>query len=135
MRPKKVILLVDSDEDRQSITRFMLTVNGFAVLSYKTADSARQCERSFEVVLGYWPTDAGTLENLAHKVDGKFVLVAPTLTGVPNDVFADAILVRGETTPEWILERLKYACARKRGPKSDETLRQMAASAERAVCA
>jgi len=117
MRPKKIVLLVDSDEDRMSETRCILHVAGFKVLSSVSADSARKTEQFFDVVVGYWPIDWRPLGRLSSRTDNRFILVCPALTGPPANVFADAVLTRGEGLTARLIERIKFACARKRGPK------------------
>jgi hypothetical protein len=118
MRPKRVILLVDEDEQRQSETRYMLRVNGFDVLSFNSADAARKCAHFFDLVLGYWPVADKALRLLARRRDVRFVLVCPSLTREPAAVFADAILVKAACQPAFVLERIKCGVAKRRGPKS-----------------
>jgi hypothetical protein len=118
MRPPKRILIIDANEDRQSITRFALETNMFRTVSYKTVDSARtNLSVPIDAALAYWPCDADMLASLVRDNDCKGIVVAPQRATCPLELFADAVLLKHACAMSDIIERLKYACARKRGPK------------------
>lgn len=131
MRPAKRILLIDSDEDRLSVTRFLLRTNGYAVTSTRSPDAARQLDLGgyMDAVVGFWPLNATAMNNVARKLIARTVLVAEAATELPRDAFADCILLKPAYTPAELLERLKFATARKRGPQKQEVTENVALTA------
>ncbi|MGH9605817.1 MAG: response regulator transcription factor [Terracidiphilus sp.] len=124
MRPKKVILCVDKDEQDLSVLSFMLMTNGYRVLSALTAQEA----------IGIF---AGTLIDLVladaamPQMDGTQLVkrlkqinnyVPVILRGEPQAMdsgtfVADAMLAKRNCSPFELLERVKTMSARKRGPR------------------
>lgn len=116
MRPPKRILLIDADEERQSVTRFMLEINRFTVISANSVPKAPSHDW-FDVVIGYWPVDAGAMDKLARKqLHAKSMLVAPAAVKDPSDAVVDAVILKGQHYAANILETAKTLTARKRGP-------------------
>jgi CheY-like chemotaxis protein len=125
MRPKKQILLVDGDENRRSVRRFVLETRGFAVEAVATAEEpiAKLCQRRlpFELVIVAWPINAGATAALLialRKMNWhcSSLLLAETLAKGPDDSFFDGWLL-GAFTTEGLIDQVKLMTARKRGPR------------------
>ncbi len=103
MRPKKRILLIDPDEERTALRRFVLEQNAFAMaddmigpdlilLNSELASrlpGLRQCHRDIPIFL------------IGHSSENDF----------PDSVLAHDIAMSD------LLKAVKTGCARKRGPK------------------
>lgn len=106
MRAKKLILLVDPDEDRAGVTRFVLSNDTrFRVISAASTEEGFKAARKRrpDLVLGYAPVDQQQLMELAYVLGCPWQLIAP------NNHFWPAMCV--------VLERIKTATARRKGPK------------------
>lgn len=121
MRPKRVILLVDFDEQRQAENRFVLQTAGFKVVSCARAEAARKKGLFFDIIVAYAPVRWEMLERIAARACVRFLLVCPKDTGAPAGVFADAVLAGQNATAAVLIEHIKFGCARKRGPKPAQT--------------
>lgn len=114
MRPKKIILLIDPQEDRRSTTAFVLETNGFLVLTapsvYAAAEVAHDPELSIpDLLVGYAPISHAYMEQLADDLDRPCRFIGPEDRGE---------LQRNAWPPmAEVLERIKRAAARKRGPR------------------
>jgi CheY-like chemotaxis protein len=127
MRPKKVILCVDSNEQVLSVRTFLLETRGYRVL---TAANAQQ---ALEVIEQHVP---GTLDLLITDllltgVDGNelarrakqlhpllpTLIVSGTVHALDRALAADAFLPKGASSASELLERIRVLVARKRGPK------------------
>jgi two-component system response regulator CpxR len=127
MRPKKVILCVDDNEQILSVRTFLLETRGYRVLSAGTAQEALE-------ILEH--TASGTLDLLISDLllpgmDGNELVrrarqmhpTLPTLivsgTVVAHDraLAADGFLPKGAGSAAELLERIKVMVARKRGPR------------------
>lgn len=125
MRPRKRILLIDSNEVRLSVRRYLLETQGFKVSAATAADEARDLAETTdpELIVCAWPlagSSAGLLLNQLHEAHPfvRIMLLAETLQSVPDDVYAaDAVLLKGDCTPFNVLERARLLSARKRGPR------------------
>jgi CheY-like chemotaxis protein len=124
MRPKKVILCVDDNEQELSVLKFMLATNGYRVVSATNGQEA----------IGVF---AGTLVDLVladytmPQMDGNQLVdrlkqIAPhvpmILLGDPQKMggemhAADALLAKKNCSPLELLERIRVMSARKRGPR------------------
>jgi DNA-binding response OmpR family regulator len=124
MRPKKRILLIDSDETRQSVRRYLFVTHGFTVLSAATADEAREiaANEPLDLIVCGWPLAGADLDRLLgdlHAVDPllRSMLLAESSTFAPEGFVAHAVLLKGACSPAEILERARCMSARKRGPR------------------
>jgi CheY-like chemotaxis protein len=127
MRPKKIILCVDDNEQTLSVRTFLLETRGYRVLNAGTAQEA------LEILEG---TAQGTLDLLIADLlmpgmDGNELVrrarqmhpMLPTLivsgTVVAHDraLAADGFLPKGAGSAAELLERIKVLVARKRGPR------------------
>lgn len=116
MRPKKRIVLIDKNEERQSIRRFLLENKGFKVLGAASADEATTLYEACDLVVGCWPTVEGIVA-LA-----RFHYQVPSLVIV--DRWDDARMLNLNVdhiiaaAAPWEIFNAVYAFSRrKRGPK------------------
>ena len=124
MRPKKRILLIDSNEYHLSVRRFLLDTHRFAVTGAQTSKEALQLadECMPEAIVAVWPFTGGDLGRLLNYLHEIFpgvpsILICENLSAPPEGVVADAVMLRGACSPAEILDRVKVLSARKRGPK------------------
>jgi two-component system, OmpR family, response regulator CpxR len=125
MRPKKVILCVDDNEQELSVLKFMLTTNGYRVLAASNGQEAIAIFASapqIDLVLtdSNMPQMSGSqlverLKRMAGHV--PMILLADAQT-MNNEIHtADAMLARKNCSTQELLERIKVMSARKRGPR------------------
>jgi two-component system response regulator CpxR len=128
MRPKKVILCVDEDEQRLSRRVFLLETRGYRVLRAAGAAEA------LNVLAALMPGCIDCLITdltLALHMSGnelvrrakrmapelKTVVTSDTVSGYDPTIQADVFLPKGANTPAELLERVRILIVRKRGPK------------------
>jgi CheY-like chemotaxis protein len=125
MRPKKVILCVDDNEQELSVLKFMLATNGYRVLAAANGQEAIALFTTapqVDLVL----TDT----TMPHMSGGQLVerlkrmrsYVPMVLLGDAQAAHgeihvADAVIVRKNCSTQELLERIKVMSARKRGPR------------------
>ena len=124
MRPKKRILIVDSNEQSLSVRKFLLETRGYHVLDCTTSRDALATAAAGDLDL--------MISNLAMpEVDGaelvrrakKFCPQAPAiifstrLRFYDKDMPAEVFLPMGMDSPTELLERIRVLLIRKRGPK------------------
>jgi two-component system response regulator CpxR len=125
MRPKKVILCVDDNEQELSVMTFMLSTNGYRVLA---ATSGQEAINLFsevpqvDLVLAdvTMPQMCGKqlverLKRMASHV--PMILLGDPQAGGGEIHVADAMLAKKNCSPQELLERVKVMSARKRGPR------------------
>jgi two-component system response regulator CpxR len=125
MRPKKVILCVDDNEQELSVLKFMLMTNGYRVLSATNGQEAIAIFAStpqVDLVLtdSQMPQMSGSqlverLKRMASHVPMIVLGDPPSANGELHA--ADAMLVRRNYSTQELLERIKVMSARKRGPR------------------
>ncbi len=124
MRPKKVILCVNPNEQELSVLAFMLTTNGYRVLA------AASGQEAIAMFTGE-PVDLVLADNAMPQMNGKqlverlkrmaghvpMILLGdhPAASGEIHR--ADALIARKNCTTQELLERIKVMSARKRGPR------------------
>ena len=127
MRPKKIILCVDDNEQTLSVRKFLLETKGYRVLSATSAHEA------LEIVEQHAPGDLSLLlcDLLMPQMDGvelirrvreiqpclPSLMVSGTVTSMERGSGADVFLPKGACSPVELLERVRVLVARKRGPK------------------
>ena len=130
MRPRKVILSVDDNEQVLSVRKFMLETRGYRVISAATAAAALE-------ILEGGGIDLVLCDLLMPQMDGnelvrRMKLVAPelpmmivsgTVKAFERADAADAFLPKGAGAPLELLERIRMLLARKRGPKKQSLAR------------
>ncbi|MGD0520224.1 MAG: response regulator [Terracidiphilus sp.] len=124
MRPKKVILCVDDNEQELSLLKFMLSTNGYRVVSACTGQEAIGIFAQTQVDL--------VLADLAMpKMDGNQLVdrlkqLAPHIPMIlwgdsqkmGGEIYtADALLAKKNCSAHELLERIKVMSVRKRGPR------------------
>ncbi len=125
MRPKKVILCVDDNEQELSVLKFMLETNGYRVLAAANGQEAVAIFATapqIDLVL----TDTA----MPHMTGGQLVERLKRMRGhVPMILLgdlhppgaeihvADAMITRKSCSTQELLERIKVMSARKRGPR------------------
>lgn len=124
MRPKKRILLIDTDEERMGARRFLLNTHGYAALGATTIAEAMEHLNGtwFDLILAAWPLKDYALTDLllrtidAPKGEGlPVILIAKSPKEVR--VAANVILPGLVTTQAELLACVKLMSARKRGPR------------------
>lgn len=125
MRPKKVILCVDDNEQSLSIRKFMLETRGYRVLA---ANSGREAVESFQ--------QAGTIDLviadlLMPEMDGAevirvlkelapevpMILISGKVKMYEKGTRADAFLPKGTYPAMELLEKIRIMLIKKRGPR------------------
>lgn len=142
MRPKKVILCVDDNENDLSVLKFMLQTNGYRVLTATNGQEAIAVfasQQQIDLVLtdAQMPQMSGRqlverLKRMAAHV--PMILLADAQAGGGEIHVADAMLARRNCSSQELLERIKVMSARKRGPrKGAQRMAQVVAEHELAV--
>lgn len=133
MRPKKIILCVDDNEQELSVLKFMLATNGYRVVSACTGQEAIGIFSEVQVDLVL--ADFGMPQMNGNQLIDRLKMIAPhvpmILLGDLNKMSsemhaADALLAKKNCSPQELLERIKIMSARKRGPRKG-TMRVAAA--------
>lgn len=124
MRPKKVILCVDDNEQDLSVLSFMLTTNGYRVMPAVTPDEAIGifAETSVDLVLADFAMPQMNGAQLVKQLKQIAGHVPMILMGEPQamggEIYAaDAMLAKKNCSALELLERVKTMSARKRGPR------------------
>ena len=124
MRPKKVILCVDDNEQELSVLKFMLVTNGYRVLAATNGQEAMEIfkENAVDLVLADHSMPQMSGDQLVAKLKQIASHVPMVLLGDPQKMNgqihgADALLAKKTCTPQELLERVKLMSARKRGPR------------------
>lgn len=140
MRPKKIILCVDTNENDLSVLSFMLSTNGYRVLPARTAQEAIALyqEHQVDLVLANHTLPPANGDALVRKLKQIAHHVPMILLGDPLKMGdqihgADALLAKKNCSPHDLLERIKVMSARKRGPRKGSTRMTPAAAAQLAV--
>ncbi len=125
MRPKKVILCVDDNEQELSVLKFTLATNGYRVLAASNGQEAVAIFATapqIDLVLAdiNMPQMSGV--QLAERLKRMRSYVPMILLGDAQAMngeihVADAVLARKSCSSQELLERIKVMSARKRGPR------------------
>jgi two-component system response regulator CpxR len=124
MRPKKVILCVDDNEQELSVLAFMLATNGYRVLSASNGQEAISifAEETVDLVLTDFAMPQMNGSQLVDRLKQTAQHIPMILLGDPQKMGgdlhgADALLAKKNCTSQELLERIKVMSARKRGPR------------------
>ena len=125
MRPKKVILCVDSNEQELGVLRYTLATNGYKVLSASNGQEAIAVFATapqVDLVLADVNLPQMSGVQLAERLKRMKGHVPMILLGDPQAAngeihVADAVLARRNCSSQELLERIKVMSARKRGPR------------------
>jgi CheY-like chemotaxis protein len=125
MRPKKVILCVDDNEQDLSVLKFMLSTNGYRVLAATSGQEAVEIfaqALQIDLVLAdaTMPQMSGKqmverMKRIASHV--PMILLGDPQAGAGEMHVADAMLAKKNCSSQELLERVKVMSARKRGPR------------------
>jgi two-component system response regulator CpxR len=124
MRPKKVILCVNDNEQELSVLKFMLATNGYRVVSASTGQEAIGifAETQVDLVLADFAMPQMNGNQLVDRLKQIAQHVPMILLGDPQRMggeihAADALLAKKSCSAQELLERIKIMSARKRGPR------------------
>ena len=124
MRPKKVILCVDDNEQELSVLKFMLATNGYRVLSASNGQEAIGifAENAVDLVLTDFTMPQMNGSQLVDRLKQISSHVPMILLGDPQRMggdihVADALLAKKNCSAQELLEKIKVMSARKRGPR------------------
>jgi len=124
MKPKRTILCVDDDERTLSVRKVMLETRGYRVLTCSDPENALE-------LLGGGGIDLIIADLMMPKMNGAefiarakqiqpqlpAILLSGSVTHYPEQNVADVWLPKGSFAPAELLERVRIALIRKRGPK------------------
>jgi len=132
MRPKKIILCVDDNEQELSVLKFMLATNGYRVVSACNAQEAIGifAETPVDLVLADHGMPQMNGCQLVERLKQIASHVPMIVLGDPQRMAgemhaADALLAKKNCSPQELLERIKVMSARKRGPRKNAAIRSM----------
>lgn len=124
MRPKKIILCVDDNEQDLSVLSFMLSTNGYRVLPAVTPQEAIDifATSQIDLVLTDFSMPQMNGAQLVKRLKQMGSHVPMILLGDPHAISteihaADAMLAKKNCSSLELLERVKIMSARKRGPR------------------
>jgi two-component system response regulator CpxR len=127
MRPKKVILCVDDNEQTLSVRTFLLETRGYRVITALTGTEALEVlERTTPGTLDLLISDllmpgmdGNELVRRAKQMHPLLptLILSGTVSNYDRALAADAFLPKGACSPVELLDRIKVLVARKRGPK------------------
>lgn len=127
MRPKKVILCVDDNEQALSVRTFLLETRGYRVINATNSQDALEIlERTVPGTLDLLIADlllpgmdGNELVRRAKQMHPTLpaLIVSGTVASYERALAADAFLPKGAGTAAELLERIRVLVARKRGPK------------------
>ncbi len=128
MRPKKIILCVDDNEQELSVLKFMLCTNGYRVVSANNGADAIDifADTVVDLVLTDYAMPQMNGEQLVNRLKEIASHVPMILLGDPQKMGnqlhgADALLAKKTCSSQELLERIKVMSARKRGPRKGTT--------------
>ena len=125
MRPKKVILCVDDNEQELSVLKFTLATSGYRVLAASNGQEAIAVFATapqIDLVLAdiNMPQMSGVqlAERLKHMRSYVPMILLGDAQAMNGEIHvADAVLARKSCSSQELLERIKVMSARKRGPR------------------
>lgn len=124
MRPKKIILCVDDNDQILSVRKFMLETRGYRIVVAHSADEAleRFREGGIDLVLSDLVMPGMDGNEMVRRMKDIYpevpmILISGTVRAFDRASHADAFLPKGACTPVEMLERIRVMIARKRGPK------------------
>jgi CheY-like chemotaxis protein len=124
MRPKKIILCVDDNEQGLEVRKFLLETRGYRVVTAVSARDAIEVLRTggIDLVLGDLIMPQMDGNEMVHRMkeiapEVPMILLSGTVKAFDRASHADAFLPKGACSPGELLERVRVMIARKRGPK------------------
>ena len=125
MRPRKKILLIDADETRRGILAYALDIHRFEVHQCETVMKGNAYlagPLDFDLILAQWPLPPDEFTALWRSTETRFLVVLR-----PEDTYLDAVGTRSPTMED-LLNQIKTATVRKRGPKRGFRVKQLTAA-------
>jgi two-component system, OmpR family, response regulator CpxR len=128
MRPKKIILCVNENEQELSVLKFMLATNGYRVVSANNGQEAIGifADTPVDLVLSDFSMPQMNGDQMVRRLKQIASHIPMILLGDPQKMGdalhgADALLAKKNCSPQELLERIKVMSARKRGPRKGST--------------
>ncbi len=124
MRPRKIILCIDSSERALAVRSFLLETRGFRALTASTPQQAIEIitTQHVDLVLAELRlpqldgnTLIGQLKQLMPEL--PMILTSEIVRSGERPHQADAFLGKGNSSPADLIERIRVMSARKRGPR------------------
>jgi CheY-like chemotaxis protein len=124
MRPRKIILCIDSSERALAVRSFLLETRGFRVVAASSAQQAMEIltTQHVDLVLAelrmpHLDGDSliGQLKQLMPEL--PMILTSDTVRTGERSHQADVFLGKGNSSPAELIERIRVMSARKRGPR------------------
>jgi two-component system response regulator CpxR len=124
MKPKRTILCVDEDERSLSIRKVMLETRGYRVVACSEAARAVDLMKAggIDLVLA----DVMMLKLGSARLIDQLKTISPTTPAIvfsaalaycPDDILADVFLSKADCSAAQLLDHVRMALVRKRGPK------------------
>ena len=124
MRPRKLILCMDTNERSLAVRRFLLETRGFRAIAATSLQQAAE-------ILSTQQVDLVVAELRLPQFDGNamiaqlkqllpempMLLTSDSVRAGERPHQADAFLGKGNSSPAEMIERIRVMSARKRGPK------------------
>jgi DNA-binding response OmpR family regulator len=124
MKPKRVLLCVDDDEQCLSIRKVLLETRGYRVVACADPLQALEVFRKggVDLVLSDVQMPAMDGVELVRRIkalspETPAILYSGKIKVYERDMQADAFLPKGTCAPAELLERIRLLLIRKRGPK------------------
>ena len=124
MKPKRTILCVDEDERSLSIRKVMLETRGYRVVACADAGRAVDLMRGggIDLVLADLMmlklASAGLIDQLKSISPSTPTIVFSGTSGnCPDDILADVFLSKANCSAAQLLDHIRMALVRRRGPK------------------
>lgn len=136
MRPKKRILVADSNEQSLSVRKFLLETRGYHVLACNSSRDALAlaAEGNLDLIianLAMPEVDGAELVRRAKSFNPQTpaILFSTRLRFYDKDMPAEIFIPMGMDSPIEMLERIRVLLVRKRGPKKSAAAQPTAVSA------
>ena len=124
MKPKRTILCVDEDERSLSIRKVMLETRGYRVVVCSDAGRAVELMKAggIDLVLA----DLMMLKLGSARLIDQLKAISPTTPAIvlsgaashcPDEILADVFLSKANCSSVQLLDHIRMALVRKRGPK------------------
>jgi two-component system response regulator CpxR len=124
MRPKKIILCVDDNEQSLSIRKFMLETRGYSVVACTNGNDALTAfrESGADLILADLMMPGLDGAELVQQIktlspETPAIIFSGKIRMYDKDLQADLFLPKGMHAPSELLDRIRLLLVRKRGPK------------------